>query len=79
MNNLSEKTCPLVNKLCMLTGCTHYNQMLDGCEIAIMNYNLFQLKQHIRSLLNEVRGVGPSSPATDPGTSTGRNYPRPVR
>jgi hypothetical protein len=77
MNNLSEKTCPLINKLCTGVACTFFNQMLDGCEISIMNYNLYQLKQHIRSLLNE-RIVKSSGTAIDPGPVS-PNYPRPTQ
>ena len=49
MNNLSEKMCPLIGKECLLKGCAFFNAMLDGCEIGIMTYNLYQLKEHIRA------------------------------
>ena len=76
MHNLTEKTCPLIGKTCLLNGCTFFNERLDGCEISIMNYNLYQLKEHLRAQLAQASEVGqPFSPAS----STGRSYPRPVR
>ena len=44
MHKLEGKKCPFYNQECLLTGCTLFNEMLQGCEISIMNYNLYQLK-----------------------------------
>jgi len=76
MNKIEGKHCPLTNQPCLLNGCTFFNERLDGCEISIMNYNLYLLKEHIRAQLAQASEVGqPFSPAS----STGRSYPRPVR
>jgi hypothetical protein len=55
MSNLSERFCPLMNKLCPEISCMLFNEKLDVCEIRILNYNLYKLKESIRSLLKEVR------------------------
>jgi hypothetical protein len=49
MSNLSERFCPLMNKLCPEISCTLFNEKLDVCEIRILNYNLYKLKESIRS------------------------------
>ena len=48
MHNLTDKTCPLIGNACLLKGCTLFNERLDGCEISILNYNLYQVKEHTR-------------------------------
>ena len=57
MHNLNGKICPLIGKVCVLKGCAFFNVRLDGCEISILNYNLYQLKQHIHEQLNHLNGV----------------------
>ena len=74
MNNLSEKVCPLFNKKCISNECAFFNQLLDGCEIVIMNYNLYQLKQSIRSLLTLSKD--PSIQVLDTVTQNKPRYPR---
>jgi len=76
MHNLTEKTCPLIGKTCLLNGCTLFNERLDGCEISIMNYNLYQMKEHIRAQLNQAGGVPESRPASDYPAQNSRAYPR---
>ncbi|WP_054688840.1 hypothetical protein [Desulfosarcina cetonica] len=48
MHNLTDKMCPLMGKTCLLNGCTFFNEILDACEIGILSYNLYQLKEKIR-------------------------------
>ena len=79
MHNLTDKTCPLVGKTCLLNGCTFFNARLDGCEISILNYNLYQLKEHIRAQLNSATGMPESKPADDYEKPMGSRFPRPVR
>ncbi len=47
MHNLTDKTYPLIGNTCLLKGCTMFSERLDGCEISIMNYNLYQVKEHM--------------------------------
>ena len=78
MHKLTDKTCPLVNKTCLLNGCTLFNEKLDGCEISILNYNLYQVKEHIRAQLAHARESGqPITPAY-PRRQGGSSYPPPV-
>jgi hypothetical protein len=79
MHNLTEKTCPLIGKTCLLNGCTFFSEKLDGCEITILNYNLYQLKEHIRAQLAHVREASPSIPPAYPDPPGVGRYPRPVR
>jgi hypothetical protein len=79
MHNLNDKICPLINTPCLIKGCTFFNEMLDGCEISIMNYNLYQLKEHIKAQLNKNNGVPESRPVSDNKPPTGSRFPRPVR
>ena len=30
MHNLNDKMCPLMGKVCLLNGCTMFNERLDG-------------------------------------------------
>ena len=76
MHNLNDKTCPLINNRCLLKGCTLFNERLDGCEISIMNYNLYQMKEHIRAQLNQAGGVPESRQASDYPAQNSRAYPR---
>ena len=78
MHNLNDKICPLMGKACLLKDCTFFNSILDGCEISIMNYNLYQLKEHIRAQLNRVKGVPESRPASDFEKPSSSRFPRPV-
>ena len=79
MHNLNDKNCPLMGKNCLLNGCTFFSEKLDGCEISILNYNLYQLKEHIRAQLAYAREAGqPITPAY-PDPPSGGRYPRPVR
>jgi hypothetical protein len=43
-----------------LNGCTFFSEKLDGCEISILNYNLYQVKEHIRAQLAHAREASPS-------------------
>ena len=77
MHNLTDKMCPLMGQTCLLNGCTLFNERLDGCEISILNYNLYQVKERIRSLLNRADGVPEIRPASDLEKPTGNRFPRP--
>ena len=79
MHNLTDKTCPLMGNTCLLKGCTFFNERLDGCEITILNYNLYQVKEHIRAWLNQVAGGTDSAPANNVGSPNAARFPRPVR
>ena len=79
MHNLTEKTCPLIGKTCLLNGCALFNERLDGCEISIMNYNLYQFKEHIRALLSQMRDVPVSLPAVEYEKPAGSRFPRTTR
>ena len=79
MHNLNDKMCPLMGKTCVLNGCTLFNEHLEGCEISILNYNLYQLKEHIRAQLAHARETGRSIPPAYPDQSGGSNFPPSVR
>ena len=79
MHTLTDKNCPLFRQTCLLNGCTFFSERLDGCEISIMNYNLYQLKEHIRALLDQVQLLGQPARPEMPATPNGRKYPRPIR
>ena len=79
MHNLTDKTCPLMGGTCLLKGCTFFNECLDGCEISILNYNLYQVKEHIRSWLNQATGGTDSAPPSTVVTPPANRFPRPVR
>ena len=79
MNKNEGKHCPLANQTCMLNGCTFFNELLDGCEISIINYNLYQLKQHIRAWINKMSGVPVSEPAVEYEKPAGSRFSRPSR
>ncbi|BBO74603.1 hypothetical protein DSCW_20200 [Desulfosarcina widdelii] len=79
MHNLTDKTCPLMGNTCLLKGCTFFNERLDGCEISILNYNLYQLKEHIKAQLANAKGAGQSTAPAYPRAPGGSGYPLPVR
>jgi len=79
MNKNEGKHCPLANQTCLLNECTFFNELLDGCEISIINYNLYQLKQHIRALINKMSGVSVSEPAVEYEKPAGSRFPRTSR
>ena len=79
MHKLEGKICPLINNRCLLKGCALFSERLDGCEISIMNYNLYVLKEQIRAQLNlekaePVQGAGKGAGGYKPA-----RYPRPAR
>ena len=79
MHKLEGKKCPFYNQECLLIGCTFFNEMLQGCEISGMNYNLYQLKEHIRAWLDRVEGVPEGIPMIETDPSKSPRYPRPAR
>ena len=79
MNKNEGKHCPLANQTCLLNGCTLFNELLDGCEISIINYNLYQLKHHIRAWINQTSGVPVSGPAVEYEKPAGSRFSRPSR
>jgi hypothetical protein len=76
MHNLTDKTCPLIGNNCLLKGCTMFNERLDGCEISIMNYNLYQVKEKIRALIDRFNGVPASGPASNFEPPSGPRFPQ---
>jgi hypothetical protein len=42
------KTCPLLEENCLKGNCELYNEILDRCELGLLNYNLFQLMTVMR-------------------------------
>ncbi len=79
MHNLTDKTCPLMGNTCQLKGCTFFNERLDGCEISILNYNLYQVKEHIKAWLNQADGGTDFGPAGNTVNPNGPRFPRPTR
>jgi hypothetical protein len=79
MNKIEGKHCPLTNQPCLMNGCTFFNERLDNCEISLLNYNLYQLKEHIKDLPTQTSEVGQPFPPGSPASSTGSSYPRPIR
>jgi hypothetical protein len=79
MHNLDDKICPLIGKVCLLKGCTFFNVRLDGCEIGILNYNLYQLKHHIQAQLEQAKGDQKSRPKSDYQALNGTRFPQPIR
>ena len=80
MNNKEGKLCPLINQVCLLDRCAMFSQKLNECEISVMNYNLWQLKEHIRTM-NKMNIEVPQTAqtATNPPSPPGSTFPRPVR
>ena len=76
MHKLTDKTCPLIGNTCLLNGCTMFNERLDGCEISILNYNLYQVKEKIRALIDRFNGVPASGPASNFEPPNGSGFPR---
>ena len=79
MHNLTDKMCPLMGNTCLLKGCTFFNERLDGCEISILNYNLYQVKEHIRAWLNQSAGEIHPATASNAGSPNAARFPRPIR
>ena len=54
---MKTKLCPFLDEDCLKANCELYNQILDRCELGLLNYNLFQLmtvmKQQIEIDLNK--------------------------
>ena len=42
------KICPLLEENCLKGNCELYNEILDRCELGLLNYNLFQLMTVMR-------------------------------
>ena len=79
MHNLNDKTCPLLNSTCLLKGCTFFNQRLEGCEISIMTYNLYVLKEQIKAQMNRNNGVPDARPMSELDQNNDPRYPRSKR
>ncbi|MFH1983190.1 MAG: hypothetical protein ABIL58_15210 [Pseudomonadota bacterium] len=79
MHKLDGKTCPLLGEKCLLAGCALFSERLDGCEISIMNYNLYQLKEHIKAQLEASGGADEEVPKNESGPKGKTRFPRPVR
>ena len=35
--------CPFIDEICVKDNCELYNDLLDTCQLGLLNYNLFQL------------------------------------
>jgi hypothetical protein len=46
----SIRICPFLDRDCLKQGCEIYNETLDRCEIGLVVYNLYQLKEKIKEL-----------------------------
>ena len=79
MHTLTDKNCPLIRQKCLLNGCTFFNERLDGCQINVLIYNLYQLKEHIKAQLAQAEMASEPIQPEIPAPSNGRKYPRPVR
>ena len=79
MHNLTDKMCPMMGKTCLLNGSTFFNERLGGCEISILNYNLYQVKEHIRAWINQPVGGTDSAPASNAAGPNAARFPRPIR
>ena len=80
MHRLEGKKCPFYNKECLLTGCAFFSERLENCEFSVLNFNLYQHKEHLRALIDAMRGVPEGIPASDlPDQGKGPNFPRPGR
>ena len=40
---IKTKMCPLLDENCVKENCELYNDLLDTCQLGLLNYNLFQL------------------------------------
>jgi len=51
------KICPFLDENCSKGNCEIYNEILDRCELGLLNYNLFQLitvmRQQIETEMNK--------------------------
>jgi hypothetical protein len=79
MNNKEGKHCPLVNQVCLLDRCALFSQKLNECEISVMNYNLWQLKEHIRLQTQLSPDLPEPRPAVKQPGFGRRAYPGPGR
>ena len=48
-----EKTCPLLDQVCLGIGCQMYNQVVNNCEISVLSYNLYKLWNVEEQRLND--------------------------
>ena len=51
------KICPFLDENCSKGNCEIYNEILDRCELGLLNYNIFQLitvmRQQIETEMNK--------------------------
>ena len=47
------KLCPLLDRDCLKQGCEIYNETLDRCDISLVAYNLYKLREVERQRLGE--------------------------
>ncbi len=56
-SKMKTKMCPLLDENCSKGNCEIYNEILDRCELGLLNYNLFQLitvmRQQIETEMNK--------------------------
>ncbi len=79
MHSLEGKKCPFYNQECLMTGCTFFNEMLQNCEVSVLNFNLYQLKEQIKAQLNRNNGIPEGIPLSEVDPTKGPRYPRPAR
>jgi hypothetical protein len=44
-----NKQCPFFQKNCLKEKCKLYHEQFDRCEIGLLSYNLFKLKEVLES------------------------------
>jgi hypothetical protein len=44
------RICPFLDRDCLKQGCEIHNETLDRCEIGLVVYNLYQLKETLKDL-----------------------------
>ena len=47
-SKMETKVCPFIDENCVKENCEIYNQILNRCELGLLNYNLFQLMTVMR-------------------------------
>ena len=58
-SKIETKACPFIDENCVKENCEIYNQILNRCELGLLNYNLFQLmtvmKQQIEIEMHKIK------------------------
>lgn len=46
--DMKTTVCPFLEENCLKLKCEIYNEILDRCELGLLNYNIFQLMTVMR-------------------------------